>query len=207
MARLPKRTRADHPQIAAQLFANPGAWGTVSVYPSRQSAFGIAGAIRRAEGTFTVYGPSGYFETRLNAVPDGTLVEARYIGRDRAPKSRSAQDASPETERAPRRNESREIRSGPDAARAIEARHEAAYGDVWHGAPASPDEDALWAEAITAITRPARGARRKPIAHGEVKGASQHRYRGEPLCEECRAAVNAYQRQYQRSRRAQNGAS
>lgn len=38
-------------------------------------------------------------------------------------------------------------------------------------------------------------AMRKPIAHGEPRGAKQHRYRGEPLCEPCRLAEAAYQRE------------
>jgi hypothetical protein len=42
------------------------------------------------------------------------------------------------------------------------------------------------------LKRP-RGSERKPIAHGEFKGARQHRYRGEALCEPCRLAENAYQ--------------
>lgn len=37
-------------------------------------------------------------------------------------------------------------------------------------------------------------SRRKPIAHGELRGAKQHRYRGEPLCEPCHQAEADYQR-------------
>ncbi|MFE9127029.1 hypothetical protein ACFYOF_16690 [Streptomyces sp. NPDC007148] len=43
------------------------------------------------------------------------------------------------------------------------------------------------------LKRPRGGSRHKPIAHGEYKGARQHRYRNEPLCEPCRVAENAYQ--------------
>lgn len=102
-----------------------------------------------------------------------------------------------------------EIRCGPDAAREIAALHEKAYGDAWHRPAttvAATPADELWADALAGLRRPGRGARRKPIAHGELKGASQHRHRREPLCDECRAAVNAYQRQYQQTRRARNGA-
>lgn len=38
-------------------------------------------------------------------------------------------------------------------------------------------------------------SRRKPIAHGTLRGARQHRYRGEPLCQPCRDGENAYQRE------------
>lgn len=39
---------------------------------------------------------------------------------------------------------------------------------------------------------PRGGSLRKPIAHGTYRGAKQHRYRGEPLCEPCRKADSAY---------------
>lgn len=42
------------------------------------------------------------------------------------------------------------------------------------------------------LKRP-RGSQRKPIAHGTYRGARQHRYRKEPLCEPCRIAENTYQ--------------
>ncbi|MFI2033700.1 hypothetical protein ACH470_03210 [Streptomyces bottropensis] len=45
------------------------------------------------------------------------------------------------------------------------------------------------------LKRPRGGSARKPIAHGTFKGARQHRYRREPLCEPCREAENAYQRE------------
>lgn len=40
---------------------------------------------------------------------------------------------------------------------------------------------------------------RSPIAHGELKGARQHARYGVPLCDPCREAVNAYQRDYRRA--------
>lgn len=43
------------------------------------------------------------------------------------------------------------------------------------------------------LTRPRGGSERKPIAHATYRGARQHRYRKEPLCEPCRLAENAYQ--------------
>lgn len=45
------------------------------------------------------------------------------------------------------------------------------------------------------LKAPRGGSQRKPIAHGTYRGARQHRYRGEPVCEECRLAENAYQRE------------
>lgn len=44
------------------------------------------------------------------------------------------------------------------------------------------------------LKRPRGGSQRQPIAHGEFKGAQQHRYRKEPLCEPCREAYRAYHR-------------
>jgi hypothetical protein len=146
MASLPKRTRADHAQVAARLFANPRAWGTVNVYPTRQSALSVAGSIRSAEGRFHMYGPSGYYETRLSVVENGTLLEARYIGRAPSAKSRRKQADPPEPERV-----LGQIECEHDAVRAIAARHEAAYGSAWHTTPATPDTDALWADALAGL--------------------------------------------------------
>ncbi|MCW2897805.1 MAG: hypothetical protein JWO67_70 [Streptosporangiaceae bacterium] len=38
-------------------------------------------------------------------------------------------------------------------------------------------------------------SRLKPIAHGEPRGAKQHRYRGEELCDACHRAEAEYQRE------------
>lgn len=43
------------------------------------------------------------------------------------------------------------------------------------------------------LKQPRGGSQRKPIDHGTFKGARQHRYRKEALCEPCRLAENAYQ--------------
>jgi hypothetical protein len=51
------------------------------------------------------------------------------------------------------------------------------------------------------LKRPRGGSERKPIAHGTFKGARQHRYRKEPLCEPCRLAENAYQNERNRALR------
>lgn len=62
--------------------------------------------------------------------------------------------------------------------------------------------DAQLDQLIVAIglKRPRGGSPRKPIAHGELKGAKQHRYRKEPLCGPCREAEAAYQRNRHRAR-------
>ncbi|THA56137.1 hypothetical protein [Streptomyces sp. A1136] len=49
--------------------------------------------------------------------------------------------------------------------------------------------------AAIGLRQPPGGGHRKPIAHGTYRGAKQHRYRKEPLCERCRLADNAYQQQ------------
>ncbi|MFF2651491.1 hypothetical protein [Streptomyces sp. NPDC058045] len=50
------------------------------------------------------------------------------------------------------------------------------------------------------LKRPRGGSKRKPIAHGTFRGARQHRYRKEPLCEPCRLAENAYHNERNASR-------
>lgn len=46
------------------------------------------------------------------------------------------------------------------------------------------------------LKRPRGGRARQPIAHGEFKGARQHRYRKEPLCGPCREAEAEYRREH-----------
>lgn len=55
--------------------------------------------------------------------------------------------------------------------------------------------DAQLDQLIKAIglKRPRGGSHRRPVAHGSYRGARQHRYRKEPLCQPCRDAENAYQ--------------
>jgi hypothetical protein len=43
------------------------------------------------------------------------------------------------------------------------------------------------------LKRPRGGSERKPIGHGTYRGARQHYYRKEPLCEPCRQAERDYQ--------------
>lgn len=46
-----------------------------------------------------------------------------------------------------------------------------------------------------------RGGRpRQPIHHGELRGAKQHRYRGEKPCDACQRAEAKYQRDRHRAR-------
>lgn len=45
------------------------------------------------------------------------------------------------------------------------------------------------------LKRPRGGSKRKPIAHGTLRGAKQHRYRKEQLCEPCHQAEAEYQRE------------
>ena len=84
--RLTGESRADHAEIARQLFVQPGTWGTVNTYPFRQTAKDTAGAIRAARQTFCVYGPPGSYDTRITNVEDGTLLEARYVRGTPSPK-------------------------------------------------------------------------------------------------------------------------
>lgn len=207
----PTRSRTDHAQIAAQLRARPGVWIAVGVYPASYSAASIGAHLRAGQGSFAVYAPAGAYESRTRPVDNGTLLEARYTVGAPGPTRSGRIEPLGDAARILGQIERGEIRCGPDAAREIAARHEDAYGAAWQhpaaSAPAAVSADEAWAEALAGPKRPGKGARRKPIAHGEVKGASQHRYRGEPLCDACRDAVNAYQRQYQRTRRALNGVS
>ncbi|KAF2774673.1 hypothetical protein [Streptomyces sp. OM5714] len=55
------------------------------------------------------------------------------------------------------------------------------------------------------LKRPRGGSERKPIAHGTYRGARQHYYRKEPLCEPCRLAHNAYQNERYRVRAQAKG--
>lgn len=55
--------------------------------------------------------------------------------------------------------------------------------------------------AAIGLKRPVGGSQRKPIAHGTPNGAKQHRYRKEPLCQPCRVAEAADQRERYIARR------
>lgn len=144
----PTRTRTDHTQIAAQLRARPGTWITVGVYPASYSAASIGAHLRAAQGSFAVYAPAGSCETRTRPVENGTLLEARYTV-DAPGSTRSGRVGfSRDTERVLSRIECGDTWCGPDAARAIAARAEEAYGAAWHR-PATADE--AWADALAAL--------------------------------------------------------
>lgn len=53
------------------------------------------------------------------------------------------------------------------------------------------------------LKRPRGGSERKPIAHGTYRGARQHYYRKEPLCEPCRQAERDYQNERYAERKQQ----
>lgn len=63
--------------------------------------------------------------------------------------------------------------------------------------------DAQLDQLITDIglKRPRGGRKYKAIAHGTYRGARQHRYRNEALCDPCRLAENAYQNEMKRNAR------
>ncbi|MFJ1995269.1 hypothetical protein [Streptomyces asiaticus] len=50
------------------------------------------------------------------------------------------------------------------------------------------------------LKRPRGGSQRKPIAHGTYKGARQHYYRREPLCDDCRQAERDYRNKLRHGR-------
>jgi hypothetical protein len=71
---------ADHRRIAAELRDRLGEWGTVGVYRSLATARNVGTQIRVAGHNYRAYSPAGAFESRTELVPDGTRVEARYVG-------------------------------------------------------------------------------------------------------------------------------
>ncbi|MFF7259518.1 hypothetical protein ACFZCL_04380 [Streptomyces sp. NPDC008159] len=83
---------ADHDRIAADLRARPGQWGTVGVYRSLGTARNVGTQIHIAGGNYRAYGPAGFFEARTQVVPDGTRVEARYLGAVPSPATPSSAD-------------------------------------------------------------------------------------------------------------------
>lgn len=79
MARSRKGRLTDHSATARELTARPYEWGTVNTYSAAYVARTTARDIRAAQRTFSVYGPTGSFETRVTPVENGTLLEARYV--------------------------------------------------------------------------------------------------------------------------------
>lgn len=148
MSRLAKRRHVDHEVVAVLLKSQPGVWMEVGEYPATTTADGTAYRIRTGRRA-PMYQPTGAFEARLKPTELGTLVEARYVGGGSPVKPVARVRPSLETERVLGQIERGEIWCGPDAARAIAARHEEAYGAAFAG-PSS--DDAAWADAMAELT-------------------------------------------------------
>ncbi|MFD5697509.1 hypothetical protein [Streptomyces lasiicapitis] len=147
------RKPVNHSVVAARLRRQPCVWGVVNTYAHEQSAQAMAHKIRT--GGTAAYGPPGSFETRIAAVRCGEArLEARFVGRLNAPTAAEARESrpAPSEKQRPRARASRtgtvrassdrervigkiargEMLAGAAGARAIAARHEAAYGRaVW----------------------------------------------------------------------------
>ncbi|MFI1702010.1 hypothetical protein ACH419_39520 [Streptomyces bobili] len=147
-----RHPRVDHAKAAAALREQPGIWLPVGEYRNSLTVAGMARLIRTSTGgsthfTARFYAPAGAFESRTRLTKDGTLLEARYVGDGRSKRSDRIRQ-SPDTERVLGQIDRGEVRCGADAAREIAARHQEAYGDtVW-----AADQDAAWADALTAVT-------------------------------------------------------
>lgn len=159
MTRPTKRPRVNHQETADRLKANPHTWLIVGEYRSTISADGICryirtGAQRHSHRTPSPYQPAGAYEARMELTEFGVRVDARYVGTPRkdTPVMNDATRVLGQIKRG-------EILAGPEAARRIAARHQAAYGDaVWgpkketNPVPAQePSADAAWAEALAGL--------------------------------------------------------
>jgi hypothetical protein len=147
---LPTR-HAARAQIVARLLNSPGTWLPAGTFPDRMAADHLARHINGAEGVFGKYGTKGDYSTRTRSVEDGFLVEARYL-EAAPPKPRVDAPGSPDTQRVLQQIAHGEIWCGPEAARAIAARHEEAYGAAWRRKPAQPTDDTAWADACAALS-------------------------------------------------------
>jgi hypothetical protein len=147
-----RHIRVDHAQVAATLREQPGKWLTVGEYRNTSSVDTVAHLIRTGrQYTGTRYQPAGAFEARTQLTDDGTLLEARYVGAQ--PKHPASVSQSLDTERVLGQIQRGELRCGPGAAREIADRHEAAYGDAFHGSPAEALLNSLaWGEALASLT-------------------------------------------------------
>lgn len=72
-----KSERADHQAAAAAARQVPGDWTYVTVYPSGQSADGVARAI--GKGTMAAYRPAGLYDAYAARHEDGAAVWVRYL--------------------------------------------------------------------------------------------------------------------------------
>lgn len=151
MSRPVKRPLINHTEIAAQLRTQPGVWSTVGEYPSSDSAESAARRIRTSYNA-RMYAPAGAFEARTERTEFGAQVIARYVGTPaRKPKGSTIQPMR-DHERVLGQIERGEIWCGPDAARAIAARQEEAYGAAFTR-PTTENNDTAWADALAAVSK------------------------------------------------------
>lgn len=153
MSRPMKRQYVRHAAVAAELRARPGIWAPVAGYPTRSGADTAAHRIRTGYAA-PMYQPAGAFEARVELTDLGARLVARYVGdsslqRATSPEPRQKPGVSiqpmRDCDRVVGQIERGEVLAGPEGARAIAARHEAAYGDVWN-------QDTAWADALDALT-------------------------------------------------------
>lgn len=147
MSRPVKRRPVDHQVVAIHLQSRPGVWMEVGEYLSLVSADGTAYRVRTGRNA-PMYRPAGAFEARTKMTEFGTVVEARYVGGGTAAEPESRVRPSLDTERVLGQISRGEIWCGPDAARAIAARHEEAYGAAFTRPTAA---DAAWADALAGL--------------------------------------------------------
>jgi len=74
-----------------------------------------------------------------------------------------------------------------------------------HGGTTPPERAAI-VDPTVEVRDGRRRRQPQPVRHGEVAGYAAHRRRGEQPCDECRAAVAAYNAAYQAKRRGAKGA-
>jgi hypothetical protein len=148
-----KRRHVRHAAVAAELRAKPGVWAPVAEYPARTSADGTAHRIRTGYEA-PMYRPAGAFEARVELTELGARVEARYVGDSSLQRTTTPRPAEkPAVHIQPMRDCERvlgqiargEVLAGAEGARAIAAKHEAAYGDVW-------TRNTAWADALAELT-------------------------------------------------------
>jgi hypothetical protein len=152
MSRPVKRRHVRHAAVAAELRARPGVWAPVGQYPNRMTADRTAHRIRSGYEA-EMYQPAGAFQARVELTDLGARVVARYVGdsslqRATGPKPKKKPGASiqpmRDCDRVVGQIERGEVLAGPEGARAIAAKHEAAYGDVWN-------RNTTWADAIASL--------------------------------------------------------
>lgn len=150
------RARADHVAAASEARAEPGRWVRACVYPTSTSARDTARDVRTAE-RLPAYAPAGSFQASVSTEPDGYVLWVVYVADGSQHRHGRALAPDPDTERVLGQIRRGEVVAGPEGARRIAARHEAAYGDVWAPrpptlTPATPSDDMAWADALADLT-------------------------------------------------------